>query len=99
MDLPLWARVEKTVHGVETDSLVNKGSQMQQSIKKVMLIVFWDMKWPLSIDFLDEGTTKQNSGKKNPFIYWMTTNTQIVIEEILNQQPDYPHIQKNLTIR
>ena len=46
MDLPLLTLIEKTQYAVETQWL------FCQSVKKVMLIVFWDMKRPVIIDFL-----------------------------------------------
>ena len=39
------------------NSLVKKTCQVQQSIKKVMLTVFSDMKETMTIDFLEKGTT------------------------------------------
>ena len=39
------------------DSLVNKKFWVQQSLKKVMLTVFWDMKGPITVDFLEKGAT------------------------------------------
>ena len=38
-------------------SPVNKKSRMQQSVKKVMLTVCWDMKVPITINFREKGTT------------------------------------------
>ena len=32
----------------------------QGSVKKVMLIVFWDMKWPIITDFLEKGLPVNN---------------------------------------
>ena len=40
----------------QTDSLVKK-LQVLQSVKKVLLTVFWDMKGPITIDFIEKGTT------------------------------------------
>ena len=40
-----------------TDSPVNKRYWVQQSVKKVTLIVFYDMKRPLIIDFLENSST------------------------------------------
>ena len=40
-----------------TDPKVMKKSQVQQSIKKVLLIVFQCMKGPISIDFLENGAS------------------------------------------
>ena len=40
-----------------TDPKVKKKSQVQQSIKKVLLIVFQCMKGPISIDFLENGAS------------------------------------------
>ena len=39
----------------DTDSPVKKKFRAQQSVKKIMMAVFWDMKGPVIIDFL-EGT-------------------------------------------
>ena len=36
------------------DSLVKKRLQAQQSVKKVMLTVFLDMKKPITIDFIEK---------------------------------------------
>ena len=36
------------------DSLVKKKIQTQGSVKKVVLIVFWNMKGPINIDFLEK---------------------------------------------
>ena len=38
-------------------SSVNKKFRAQQSIKEVMLIVFWDMKQLITIDFLEKSAT------------------------------------------
>ena len=37
-----------------TDSPKKKTIRAQLSIKKVMLIVFWDVKGPITIDFLEK---------------------------------------------
>ena len=56
--LPLQARVEKTVDGVEIQWFsVMKRFWVQESVKKVILTVFSDMKKAISIDFLVEGAT------------------------------------------
>ena len=49
----LLTRVEKSVQ----DSPVNKQFRLQQSVKKAMLTVFWDMKRLISIDFLEKSAT------------------------------------------
>ena len=55
---PPWAWVEKTVDGVETHWLSGKKKfHAQQLTKNVMLTVFWDLKGPITIDFLEKGTT------------------------------------------
>ena len=41
------------------DSLVKNKFLAQQSVK--MLIVFWDIKGPITIDFLEKGTTVNNA--------------------------------------
>ena len=43
MDLPLWVWVKKTVLGVETFYNRKKKFWVQQSLKKVMLTMHWDM--------------------------------------------------------
>ena len=53
--LPQLARIEKTVHRIEIHSLVKKMFWVQQSVKKILLTVFWGMKGPLTIDFLQKG--------------------------------------------
>ena len=57
MGLQLRARSEKKIHRVEThtDSQVKK-FRAQLSVNKVMLTVFWDMKGPIKIDFLEKDT-------------------------------------------
>ena len=40
-----------------TDTPGKKKFQVQQSLKKVMLTVFWYMKGPIDIDFLEKGAT------------------------------------------
>ena len=75
--LPLWAWVKKTIHGVETYSLIMKKFQLPQSVKKVMLTVFWEMKGPATIDFLQKGITVNSTSNcellsQIHFIYWMT---------------------------
>ena len=58
MDLPLRARVKKAVHEVEIQWLFSKKKFWSQwSIKKVRLPIFWDMKEPITIDFLEKGAT------------------------------------------
>ena len=44
-----------------TDIPVKKKLWAQQSVKKVMLTVLWDMKRLITIDFLEKGAT-ENSG-------------------------------------
>ena len=53
MDLT-WLYHYKTVHGVETYFPVKKTFWAQQSVKKVMLTIFWDMKGTIAIDFLEK---------------------------------------------
>ena len=38
-----------------TDTSVKKKILVKQSIKKIMLTVFWDMKRLITIDFFDKG--------------------------------------------
>ena len=53
-----WACVEKTVHGVEIHWLSSKEKvRAQQSAMKVILIVFWNMKGPITTDFLEKDAT------------------------------------------
>ena len=40
------------------NSPVKKKFQVQQSVKKVMLSVFWNRKEPIPIDFFENGETK-----------------------------------------
>ena len=40
-----------------TDSPVKKTFRAQQSGKKVMFRIFWDMKWPFTFNFLEKGAT------------------------------------------
>ena len=47
--LPLWAWVEKTVYGV-----VKKKFLAPRPVKKVTLTFFWDIKEPITIDFLEK---------------------------------------------
>ena len=64
--------------GKHTDSLVKKKFQVQQSIKEIKLAVFWDMKWPISINLLKKRCNcKQclplpTTLAKFHLIYWMT---------------------------
>ena len=44
-----------------TDFFGKKKFRAQQSVKKVMLTVFWDMKGPITIDFLEKGATVNNA--------------------------------------
>ena len=39
------------------ESQVKEEFQVHESVKKVMLAVFWDMKGPLAIDFFKKGAT------------------------------------------
>ena len=62
-----------------TDSPLKKKFRKQRSVKKVTLILFWDMKEPIAIDFLEKGLTVNsavlpiaNSLGKIHSIYWMT---------------------------
>ena len=58
MGLQLRAWVKKTVHKVENiDSPVKKKFPAQRPVKKVILTVFWDMKGPITIDFLEKDAT------------------------------------------
>ena len=57
MGLPLHIWVENTLHVVDTDSSVKKKFWAQQSVKKVMLTVFWNIKGPYATDFFEKGTT------------------------------------------
>ena len=54
-----------------TDFPVKEKFCAQQSVKKVMLIVFWDMKGLITIDFLEKSATQNNASycqllRKNP---------------------------------
>ena len=42
---------------IHTDSQVKNEFLAQPSVKKVMMTVFWDMKWPITIDFLEKDAT------------------------------------------
>ena len=56
--LPVRVWVEKTVNVIKhTDSPVKKKFWAQQSVKKVVLTFFRDMKWPISIYFLEKAFT------------------------------------------
>ena len=44
-----------------TDTLVKKKFWVQQSVKKVMLTVFLDMKGPIIIDFLEKGAVVKSA--------------------------------------
>ena len=48
--------LKKTVQGVETYRLSGK-EKVQWSVKKMMLTVFWHMKGPIIIDFLEKDAT------------------------------------------
>ena len=66
MGLSLRARIENIVHEVETHWLSNKEKfQVQQSINKVMLTVFWNVKGPTSIDFREKGATVYSASFQN----------------------------------
>ena len=47
----------KTVKWKHNDSQVKKKFWAKQSVKKVMLTVFYDIKKPITVDFLEKGTT------------------------------------------
>ena len=47
----------QTMKWKQTDSLVKKKFQAQGSVKKIMLIVFWDMKGSISIELLEKDAT------------------------------------------
>ena len=54
-----------------------KKFHVQWSIKKVLLTIFWDMKGPVTIDFLEKGVTVKNASywehqRQYSFFYWMT---------------------------
>ena len=56
-----------------TDSPVKKTFWAQQSVKKLMLTVYWDMKGPISNDFFEKTMLPfVNSWDKIYLIYWMT---------------------------
>ena len=56
--LPRQASVEKTVHGEETYWLFGKEKfRVQWSAKKFILIVYWYMKEPITIDFIEKSAT------------------------------------------
>ena len=57
MDLPIQARVEKTDNRVKTLWLSLKIFWVHQSVKKVTLRVFEDIKCPITVDFFEKGTT------------------------------------------
>ena len=64
MGLLLWAWVENIVHKVKhTDSSVKEKLQVQWSVKKVMLTMFWDKKGPIII---------ANFFAKILLVYWIT---------------------------
>ena len=59
---PTWARVGKTIHGVETHWVFGKKKfRAQQSGKKIILTSFCTMKRPIAIDFFEKGATVNNS--------------------------------------
>ena len=51
------------------DSLVKKRLWALRSVKKVMLTVIWDMKRPITIDFLEKGALIANFCGKNHPVY------------------------------
>ena len=62
MGLPQPTWVRKTVHGMEICWLSGKEKVPgAQSVKKVMLILFLDIKGPVSIDFLEKSATVYSS--------------------------------------
>ena len=68
MFLPLQARVEKTECRMETHWLLGKGKFLGTAFsKKLMVTVFWDMKGPITVDFLEKGATVNS-----------TTNCQLI---------------------
>ena len=67
-----------------TDSVVKKMFWAHQSLKKVMLTVFWDMKGLITIDFPQKGAAldrvSYSQGKIHPFIEllsYIDTHTNI----------------------
>ena len=57
--LPWWAQVKKIVYA--EDSPVKEKFWVQQSVKKGLLIVFWDIKRSIIIDFIEIGATVNNA--------------------------------------
>ena len=51
----------QTTEWKHTDSPVKNKFCTQQSVKKVMLTVFWYMKGPITIDFLEKCATVNNA--------------------------------------
>ena len=77
MGLPLHARVEKTVHEVETHWLSDRGKVLGTADNKEghAVTVFWNMKGPIIIDFLEKDTIENSTSYclgKISLIYWMT---------------------------
>ena len=62
MGLLLKAWAEKTVSGVETHWITcNEKVQGTAAVTKIMVTVFWDMKEPITVDFLEKGATVNSS--------------------------------------
>ena len=59
MGLLQQAWMEKTFHGVQTYWLPGKEKKkfLTQQLVNKMLIVFWGMKGPITINFLEKGAT------------------------------------------
>ena len=70
---------------METVFLVKKIFQVQQSVKKVMLTVFWDIKGPMTIDFLEKGATVNNTSTLAKFtLFTEWTLCMCVYKEVNN---------------
>ena len=66
---------KRSIQWVHIDPAVKKKFLAQQSVKKVMFSVFWDMKWNITIYFLEKDTTVniyiRGVFKKLPVIFRM----------------------------
>ena len=46
-----------------TDASVKKSFWAQWPVKKIMLVIFWDMKRRITIDFFEKGATVNNASQ------------------------------------
>ena len=61
MEIPWFSSKEKVLGTAVAIAIIPAMATVQQSVKKFMGTVFWDMKGPISIDFFEKDATTNSA--------------------------------------